>query len=202
MLVKHGMNRNNILIGLTGGSGSGKSVVARAAVDLGFTHIDADHIGHDIILKPEKAYYKIIDFFGMDILNDDGEIDRRKLGSIVFKDNAKLELLSNITHPLITEKVLGMINGNAIIDGAVLHKTPDLINRCDYVISVINSDERRAEFICRRDGIDISSALERIHSQPDNKFYSDIADFVIYSDCDIDELYKKSLDVIKRCIGD
>ena len=54
------MMQNKIIIALTGGSGCGKSVVAKAASDLGFKHIDADLIGHDIILKPQKAYYEIV----------------------------------------------------------------------------------------------------------------------------------------------
>ena len=193
--------QNKIIIALTGGSGSGKSVVAKAASDLGFKHIDADLIGHDIILKPQKAYYEIVKAFGSDILDENNEINRRKLGEIVFSDAEKLELLSKITHPAITEKILDMLEEHTIIDGAVLYKTPDLLSICNYIIAVTNSDERRVDFICKRDNVDKETALARIKSQPDNNFYTKNADFVIESDCGIEEMYKKSVEVIKRCIS-
>lgn len=195
------MTQNKILIALTGGSGSGKSIVAKAASDLGFKHIDADLIGHDIILKPQKAYYEIVKAFGSEILDDNNEINRRKLGEVVFNDAGKLELLCNITHPAITEKILDLLEDRTIIDGAVLYKTPELLSKCNYIIAVTNSDERRVDFICKRDNIDREVALARIKSQPDNSFYVKNADFVINSDCDIEEMYKKSVEVIKRCIS-
>ena len=195
------MMQNKIIIALTGGSGCGKSVVAKAASDLGFKHIDADLIGHDIILKPQKAYYEIVKAFGSDILDENNEINRRKLGKIVFSDADKLELLSKITHPAITEKILDMLEERTIIDGAVLYKTPDLLRICNYIIAVTNSDERRVDFICKRDNVDKETAMARIKSQPDNNFYTKNADFVIESNCDIEEMYKKSVEVIKRCIS-
>lgn len=195
------MTQNKILIALTGGSGSGKSIVAKAASDLGFKHIDADLIGHDIILKPQKAYYEIVKAFGSEILDDNNEINRRKLGEVVFNDAGKLKLLCNITHPAITEKILDLLEDRTIIDGAVLYKTPELLSKCNYIIAVTNSDERRVDFICKRDNIDREVALARIKSQPDNSFYVKNADFVINSDCDIEEMYKKSVEVIKRCIS-
>jgi len=196
------MKQSKLIIGLTGGSGCGKSVVAKAAADLGFTHIDADKLGHEIILKPNKAYYDIIEQFGESIIADNGEIDRKKLGAIVFSDPKKLEILNNITHPAITEKVKSMLCDYTIIDGAVIHKTPEIIKLCNYIIAVTNSDERRIRFICQRDEIGADVAERRIKSQPDNDFYADFADFVIHSDCDIEELYDKSIDVVKRCIGE
>lgn len=196
------MKQNKLIIGLTGGSGCGKSVVAKAAADLGFVHIDTDKLGHEIILKPNKAYYELIDEFGEEILDDNTEINRKKLGQIVFSDMQKLKKLSSITHPAIADKTKEMLSEYSIIDGAVLHQTQEIVDMCDYIIAVTNSDERRIKFICNRDNITVDAAEKRIKSQPDNKFYSEFADIVIHSDCDIDELYKKSLDVIKRCMGE
>lgn len=202
MLVILGMKQNNIVIGLTGGSGSGKSVVASAAASLGFNHIDADLVAHRIMLKNEIAYKEVLCAFGDEILDRNGEIDRKKLGKIVFSNADKLKLLSSITHPHIEKKILSMIDGNTIIDGAVIYNTPNIIKACDYIISVINSDERRISFICNRDGIDEKSAANRINSQPNNEFYEKMSDFAIKSDCDIDELYNKAICVIKRCISE
>lgn len=196
------MKQNKLIIGLTGGSGCGKSVVAKAASDLGFVHIDTDKLGHEIILKPNKAYYELVEKFGDVILSDNGEINRKKLGEIVFSNPEKLDILNSISHPAITEKVKKMLGEYSIIDGAVLHKTPEILELCDCIIAITNSDERRIKFICDRDKIDYETAKNRIKSQPDNDFYAEFADFVIHSDCSIDELYNKSIDVIKRCIGE
>lgn len=202
MLVKLGMKQNKIVIGLTGGSGCGKSVVAKAAADLGFVHIDCDKLGHEVILKPNKTYFELIKEFGPQILGDDKEINRKKLGQIVFSDAQKLKKLNQLIHPAIIEKTKELMKDYTIIDGAVLHCTPEIVELCDVIIAVTNSTERRIEFICRRDNINEDAARKRIESQPDNAFYSDFADVVIYSDCDINELYNKSIKVIKRCIGE
>ncbi len=196
------MKQNKLIIGLTGGSGCGKSVVSKAASDLGFVHIDTDKLGHDVILKPNNAYYNIIAEFGTGILGDDGEINRKKLGEIVFSDADKLEKLNNIVHPAIVEKTKESLEEYSIIDGAVLHHTKEIVDMCDFIIAVTNSDERRIEFICKRDNISTESAIKRIKSQPNNDFYADFADIVINSDSDIDDLYNKSIKIIKECISE
>ena len=196
------MKQNKLIIGLTGGSGCGKSIVSKAASDLGFVHIDTDEIGHNVILKPNKAYYRLIDEFGDEILDSNGEINRKKLGSIVFSDPNKLKILNNIVHPEIVEMTKSLLADFSIIDGAVIHLTKEITDMCDYIIAVVNSDERRIEFICKRDEIDFKTALKRIKSQPDCEFYKKFADIVIESDSDINDLYNKSLDVIKRCISE
>lgn len=191
-----------LVIGVTGGSGCGKGVFSSAAEKLGFVHIDTDKIGHDIILKPNKAYYMIVEEFGKEVLDENGEIDRKKLGALVFGDSEKLDKLNAIMHPEITKRVFEMLGEKSVIDGAVLYKTPDIIKICDYIVALTNSDDRRINFICKRDGLTPDAALQRIKSQPDNEFYSQGADFVINSDCGIEEMLKKSSDLIKRCISE
>lgn len=202
MWEERGMKPNSFVIGLTGGSGCGKSIVAKAAVDLGFIHIDGDKLGHEIILKPNDAYFKLVDEFGSEILNDDGEINRKKLGKIVFSNSDKLKILNSITHPAIIKKVKDLLGPYTIIDGAVIHQTEEIINMCDVIIAVTNSDDRRINFICNRDNIDLETAYNRIKSQPDNDFYVNFADIVIHSDGGIEELYNKSINIIKGCIGE
>lgn len=196
------MKQNKLIIGVTGGSGCGKSIVSKAATDLGFIHIDTDKLGHNVILKPSNAYYRLIEEFGESILGDNGEIDRKKLGNIVFSDSEKLLKLNSIVHPAIVEKTKQMLGDFTVIDGAVLHNTKEIVNMCDFIIAVINSDERRVEFICDRDNVSSEIALKRIKSQPDNEFYTNFADYVITSDSDIADLYNKSMQVIKRCISE
>ena len=196
------MKRNKLIIGLTGGSGCGKSIVSKAASDLGFVHIDTDLLGHEVILKPNEAYYKLVKEFGKDILGENEEISRKKLGNIVFSDPKKLQTLNNIVHPAIVDMTKSMLGEYTIIDGAVIHLTKDITDMCDFIIAVVNSDERRIKFICNRDNIDRETAIKRIKSQPDSDFYKNFADIIIESDSDINGLYNKSLDVIKRCISE
>ncbi len=93
------------IIGLTGGIGSGKSTVAEILKKLGAVVIDLDRIGHEVLRKDSVVYKKIISVFGEGILNDDGEIDRTKLGKIVFSDEGALQRLNKIVHPAIDKRV-------------------------------------------------------------------------------------------------
>ncbi|MDE6357260.1 MAG: dephospho-CoA kinase, partial [Eubacteriales bacterium] len=87
----------SLIIGLTGGSGCGKTTVANILKELGGYIIDADKLAHKIMKKGEKAYYEIIDAFGEEILTKEKNIDRKALGGIVFSEKEKLELLNFIT---------------------------------------------------------------------------------------------------------
>lgn len=99
------------IIGIIGGCGSGKSEVSQLFQNrFGAYIINADKIGHEVIDKGSKAYEKIVNSFGKHILDDNGNIDRRSLGSMVFSDEVKLKKLTEITHPYINEKILDTIN--------------------------------------------------------------------------------------------
>jgi len=90
-----------IAFGLTGGIASGKSIVARYFESLGAKIIDADRIGHEVIERGRPAYQEIIGHFGNEILDSSGQIDRKRLGSIVFADPHQLRALNAIVHPRI-----------------------------------------------------------------------------------------------------
>jgi len=92
---------NMRIIGLTGGIGSGKSTAAGFLKDLGAEVIDLDKAGHEALKKGGGAYEKVVKEFGAGILDDKGEINRARLGEIVFKDNAALKRLTKIIHPVI-----------------------------------------------------------------------------------------------------
>ncbi len=93
------------IIGLTGGIGSGKSVAARFLAELGAEVIDLDKAGHEALVKGGSAYKKAVKEFGEGILKKDGEIDRSRLGEIVFKDYKALQRLNKIVHPVIDKTV-------------------------------------------------------------------------------------------------
>lgn len=94
-------------IGITGGVGSGKSVVMNYLEEAYNAKIIlADLVAHDLMAPGAKSYRQIIDCFGSEILNEAKEIDRQKLGQIVFVDHAKLQQLNAITHPNVKEEIL------------------------------------------------------------------------------------------------
>ncbi|WP_338736998.1 dephospho-CoA kinase [Candidatus Dehalogenimonas loeffleri] len=94
-----------ITIGLTGGIGSGKSTVGAMLKDLGAAFIDADKVGHRLLREDEALKAEIVRLFGEDIVNGNGQIDRRRLAGIVFSDPAALNRLNAVTHPLINRAV-------------------------------------------------------------------------------------------------
>ncbi|NLM12928.1 MAG: dephospho-CoA kinase [Epulopiscium sp.] len=162
------------VIGLTGGSGSGKSTVVFLLSQLTKVYIiDADKIGHQIILKGKPAYYDIIQHFGREILNEEGEVNRKRLGEIVFSDKDSLNILNKITHPRIREEIIKTIKqikqssssyNYIVIDAALLIEV-ELHKIVDEVWAVYADEEKRIQRIMKRDGIDIKQAENRIKSQ-------------------------------------
>lgn len=138
-----------LVIGLTGGIGSGKSFVA----DIIKRHypvavIDTDSLARDLMKKGGSAYNRVKEYFGSGILAEDGEIDRERLSGIVFSDPDSLSKLNSLTHPAVQEKVLALIRGYRESGNylAVLVETALLIEAgyqsfCDEVFYV-HADEK------------------------------------------------------------
>ncbi|MBM4433036.1 MAG: dephospho-CoA kinase, partial [Chloroflexi bacterium] len=93
------------VIGLTGGIGSGKSIVAQFLAELGAVIIDADKVGHEVFKPGTEAWQEVVTTFGKQILNTKGEIDRKKLSEIVFGNPELLSRLNKIMHPKMNEVV-------------------------------------------------------------------------------------------------
>jgi dephospho-CoA kinase len=162
-----------IVIGLTGGIGSGKSTVSRKLKDLGATVIDADQVARDVVKPGTPALREIVQAFGSGILNDDGTLNRKKLGALVFQDPAARAVLNQITHPWIKEAIFGEVekyrrqpdsNQIVVVEAALLIEV-DLHHGLDQ-IWVVQVDERvQLERLMNRDGITAAEARQRIASQ-------------------------------------
>jgi len=100
-----------VLIGLTGGIGSGKSTVAEMLAERGARVIDADRVAHEVYAPATLGFERIVERFGPDVLGEDGSIDRARLGDIVFRDPAALADLNRIVHPLVRAEVALRIAG-------------------------------------------------------------------------------------------
>ncbi|HBP41076.1 MAG: dephospho-CoA kinase [Vreelandella alkaliphila] len=95
-----------MIIGLTGGIGSGKSTVARAFGELGIGWVDADDVAREVVAVGEPALAAIAEHFGTDVLNSDGTLNRSALRSIIFEDPAQRQWLESVTHPQVRERLL------------------------------------------------------------------------------------------------
>jgi len=186
-----------VVIGLTGGIASGKSTVSAKLKELGAAVIDADLLARDVVRKGEIAYNKIVQCFGADILLPGGDIDRKKLGNIVFSDKEKLELLNSITHPEIINRMKERIQELKaegakviVVDAAILiemglHKYVDSV----WVLSV--DRETQLKRLAERDKYDYREAENRINSQFTDEVRKKYADVVIDNSKPIEEVEKR-----------
>jgi len=177
-----------LIVGLTGGIVSGKSTVASMFRDLGAKIIDADKLGHSVILPNKPAWKKIVKIFGKDILQNDLTIDREKLGKIVFANQTLLKKLNEITHPEITKLIKKEINlaknktynqeKVLIIDAALIYEAK--INRfMDKIIIVYIDEDEQIKRLIKRNNLSKEEALQRIGSQMPMKEKVKMADYVI-----------------------
>ena len=192
-----------IIIGITGSIGSGKTTVAKLFGRHWYNRIDADEIGHEIIKKNSVAYERIINEFGDEVLDKNRNIDRKKLGDVVFNDNKKLKKLNSITHPIIIQNIKNQIKKikqkcgsktKIIIDAPLLLETKTK-NLADKII-VVNCDKKN---ILRRLSKKYSKGkIERILNQQmplDEKLR--YADFVIDNNKNLEYLEKQVNNIIK-----
>ena len=192
------------VIGLTGGTGSGKSVVSRGLAAAGAVIVDADKIAHEIILKGEPAYNEIIEYYGTGILDAEGNIIRKKLGEIVFNDKEKLAFLNQCTHKYITAEVKRQIaaakedgTATAIIVDAPLLLEAKLETVCDLVWVVYADPEVRAQRVMVRDGITYELAKARIANQKSWEEYQAAATAVIDNSKDLAHLEAQLSEILK-----
>lgn len=196
-----------LLIGLTGGIASGKSLVAKALKDLGAYLIDADEIAHELIKRGSSAWEDIVDRFGPDILKEDKEIDRPRLAQIIFADPEKRFELNSILHPHIfaeeerRRKEIAKRDPSAI----VVFDAPLLIEcgaheLMDKVILVYVDRNTQIKRLMERDKLSKTEAIRRIESQMSLSKKRGYADYVIdgrKSREKIEEAVRKIYDELK-----
>jgi dephospho-CoA kinase len=186
-----------MVIGLTGGIASGKSTVSAKLKQLGAAIIDADLLSREVVSKGEIAYNRIVQCFGENILLPSGQINRKRLGSIVFSDKEKLALLNSITHPEIINKVKDRIQelkaaGEKVIvvDAAILIEM-GLYKYMDSVWVVTVDKETQIKRLIERDRYDYRESENRINSQFTNDVRRKYADVIIDNNNSMEEVEKR-----------
>lgn len=185
---------NKTVIGLTGNIGAGKSAVLRMLEYLGALGIDADRISHQIIAKKAAGYQPVVDHFGAQILSADGEIDRARLGRIVFADPRKLKALEEIIHPRVTEAVDVLMKISpqpvAVLEAIKLLES-GLAEHCDSVWVVKASPETQLKRLMTQRNMSQADALQRIEAQSPQELKISRADVVIDNSGSLEETWRQ-----------
>ncbi|MEC8910407.1 MAG: dephospho-CoA kinase, partial [Chloroflexota bacterium] len=183
--------REMMVIGLTGSIGTGKSEAARQLEALGASIISADQVGHEAYTPNTEAWEQVVAAFGDDILQDDGEIDRRKLGAVVFSDPGQLEKLNQIMHPrmarMVADKIEELRDQGAevvVVEAALLFEAgwDSLVEE----VWVTDSTEQVViERLKQRNGMSEEEARKRISSQMGRTERLERSDYVIENSGDM-----------------
>lgn len=188
-----------LVVGVTGGIGVGKSTISKIFKEKGAIVIDADDVGKDVVAPQTKSWKKIVKYFGEDILAEDGSINRRKLGDIVFSNREELAVLDSITHPVITEMIkdeLDSIKSTTsaaqivIIDAPLLIET-GLLSEVDATVVVMADYDIR---IRRLKGLNFETPLAeaRIRAQTADHKRLEFANYTLWNEGTMEELKQKA----------
>lgn len=192
-----------IIIGLTGNIATGKSMVRRMLEHLGAYTIDADALSHRVIFKGAPGYQPVLDKFGTWLLDKDGQINRDKLGKLVFSDGQALAQLEDIIHPHVNQAV-NMLAGRAsqqlIVIEAIKLLESSLRNQCDTIWVTDATQEVQVERLVRKRGMKQEDALQRVHSQSAQKEKLASAKVVISNNGSFDDLWKQVNEAWKKLL--
>ncbi len=191
----------NMIIGLTGPTGAGKSTAAAAAEDLGLQVIDCDKSARAATEKGTDGLKALAAAFGEEILLPDGSLDRKALAAAAFASPKKTELLNKTILPHIVKLVLAEAEGKRVLLDAPTLFESGLDSVCTAVIAVSADTEIRKERIIKRDGLSPAAADLRINAGKTDEYYKQRADYFLYNNSDEKAFYKRFSDILKKIIG-
>jgi dephospho-CoA kinase len=188
-------------IGLTGNIATGKSVVRRMLEHLGAYTIDADALSHRVIARGAPGYKPVLDKFGTWILDEDGQINRSKLGRLVFADKQALAELEAIIHPYVRQAVdllARRATQNVVVVEAIKLLESPLRQYCDTIWVTDAPEEVQVERLMRKRGLSREDALQRIHSQSAQIQKLAAASLIINNTGSYEDLWKQISDAWKK----
>jgi len=191
------------VIGLTGNIATGKSVVRRMLEHLGAYTIDADALTHRAYAKGAPGYQQVIDRFGKWLLNREEEIDRQKLGKLVFSDPEALKQLEEIVHPLVrqaTEMLIKRATQSVVVIEAIKLLDGDLRKVCDSIWVTNAPEVIQVERLMRKRGFTRDQAQERIRLQSPQSAKVNMANMVITNTGSYDDLWKQVNEAWKEIV--
>ena len=192
-----------MLIGLTGGIATGKSTAAKLFEQHGIPVVDADVVSRQMVEKGSGGLQKIVNHFGKTILNEDGTLNRKKLGELIFNDSSLRQQLNEILHPLIREEMnrqtthLLKTNQHVIQDIPLLFENK-LDQHFDLVIVVYIDQQEQLKRLQQRDSISYKAALSKVKSQAPIEDKKALADIVLNNHGTIDALEEQVNETIQN----
>jgi len=191
------------LAGLTGGIATGKTTVANLFREKGIYIIDADLIAKEVVKKGMPAWRMIKEEFGDEILREDGELDRKKLGSIVFSSKEKIQKLNSIVHPFVRERMMEEIERAISMEKDILLDIPLLFENGIHqwfrpVILVYAPLEVQIERLMKRDGLSREECEKRIRAQMSIEEKKKLADYIIDNSSDISKTKRQVEEVYDK----
>lgn len=187
------------VLGLTGGIASGKSTVSKILKEFGAVIIDGDQVARDLQQKDSQGLKAIIKKFGQTYLLADGQLNRQKLGNLVFNDPKELKKLNQIMSPLIHQEILRRLNVAkkqheklVVIDIALLFEGK-YAQYCTSTLTIATSFQNQLKNLMTRDHLTKQQALARIDSQMSTNQRIKLSDEVIYNDGTVEELKQKMI---------
>ncbi|GAB5367337.1 hypothetical protein AAMO2058_001221700 [Amorphochlora amoebiformis] len=192
------------IVGLTGGIACGKSTVVKAIERCGVPVIDCDKIARQVVTPGSPGLRDIVKHFGNDVLRDDGTLDRKGLGQIIFNDSDKRKVLNKITIPRISRTIMWTVLTHfligtplVVIDAPTLYETKSLLPLCHSVVVVATTEDKQLEWLMRRDGSSEQDARSRINSQMPIKEKAKLAQKVIWNTEGVKEAEGKAIALVK-----
>jgi len=189
-----------VRVGLTGGVASGKSTVSGILRELGAVVIDADQLAREVVAKGTPGLARVVEAFGPAVLTPDGELDRPKVGAIVFADEEKRRVLEGIVHPLVFDRIVALEEA-APADALVVHDIPLLAesgraHTFDAVVVVDAPEELQVERMVRDRGWTPEEAAARIAAQATREQRLAIATHVVENTGTLDQLRARVEEVV------
>lgn len=190
-----------IILGITGGSGCGKTTVSKILSKNGVDVIDCDLVTRKIVEPNEPALREIEDTFGTEYLNSDKTLNRKKLAGLVFNSPKNLLKLNKIMHKYVEEYInLYILNSTADIvgiDAAALIES-GIHKKCDCLLCVLANKDLRLQRIITRDNLSQDEALSRINAQKNDEFYIEKSDYIVYNNGNIDEINEQIIKILNE----
>lgn len=193
-----------LIIGLCGGSGSGKGAVSEIFASCGYLTVDADKVYHSLISRRSDCTRELSREFGEEIIGADGAVDRKRLAEIVFSDREKLQKLNKISHFYVIGRIREIIGENegknyrgAIVDAPVLFES-GFDSECDAIVAVIADKDIRIARILLRDSVTAEAAEQRIKNQISDEYLVERANYVIENNGSLSQLASAVRSVIEK----
>ena len=189
------------VIGLTGNIATGKSVVRRMLEHLGAYTIDADALSHRVIAKGAPGYQPVLNTFGTWVLNKDGQIDRDKLGRLVFADAQALKQLEDIIHPYVRQAIDILVRRASqpvVVIEAIKLLESGLQDLCDSIWVTDAPQHVQIERLIRKREMSPETALQRVHAQSAQKQKLAAADVIITNTGSYENLWRQVSEAWKR----